>query len=278
MAEDDPMAEHGVTVAHRIEAGGPALAVREAGQGAPVVFLHGFASTGAMWRLAGLMRVEGLRAIAPDQRGHGASGKPHGADDYGLAMVDDVLRVLDALGIEAAHLAGYSMGAEIALSTAARHPGRVLSVVAAGSGWSGPAEAESYARIGRLMGASRDFTEAVRQMRPGMDPKGVEAMLRLLAAHGIEDSDQDMAALAACAGGMAEVVTLSGADIAGIGVPVLGLAGERDGERARIEAMAGVVPDFRMEVLEGRDHLDAVTDPAFAAAVTGFLREVALDR
>ena len=70
--------------------------------------------------------------IALDCRGHGKSDKPHDPEKYGPEMAADVVRLLDHLKIEKAHLIGYSSGAFIAGKVAATHPKRVLSVVYAG--------------------------------------------------------------------------------------------------------------------------------------------------
>ena len=52
----------------------------------------------------------GYRVIALDCRGHGQSGKPQDPGQYGLEMVRDVVRLLDHLNVERAHVVGYAMG------------------------------------------------------------------------------------------------------------------------------------------------------------------------
>ena len=110
-----------------------------AGAGEAVVLIHGWMADSSMWgrdssgntRL-NTKNMDGFRLIALDCRGHGQSDKPHDPAEYGQEMAADVVRLLDHLGIEAAHLLGYSSGAFIAGWVAANHPGRVLSVVYAG--------------------------------------------------------------------------------------------------------------------------------------------------
>jgi pimeloyl-ACP methyl ester carboxylesterase len=75
-----------------------------------------------------------FRVIAFDNRGHGKSEKPHEANAYGLAMVQDVENLLDHLGLERAYIVGYSMGSAIALKFLTMHPDRVRSAVIGGSG------------------------------------------------------------------------------------------------------------------------------------------------
>ncbi len=84
------------------------------GRGEPVVLIHGFTGSYARhWEspdvIAALTQA-GYRVIAMDCRGHRQSGKPTGASDYGLELVRDAGRLLDYLGIERAHVVGYSMG------------------------------------------------------------------------------------------------------------------------------------------------------------------------
>src|SRR6266542_760882 len=78
------------------------------GRGAPVVLLHGFTGSYARhWEAPGViaaLQAAGYRVIAMDCRGHGQSGKPTEPSQYGLEMVQDVLRLLDHLHVERAHV------------------------------------------------------------------------------------------------------------------------------------------------------------------------------
>ncbi len=77
----------------------------------------------------------GFRAIALDNRGHGASDKFYDPESYtGAAMAEDALRLLDHLEIAKADVIGYSMGARIAAVLALAHPERVRGVVFGGLG------------------------------------------------------------------------------------------------------------------------------------------------
>src|SRR3954469_11012898 len=107
------------------------------GTGEPVVLIHGWMGDSSTWGRdrsgnTKLKGVDGFRLIALDCRGHGKSDKPHDADQYGPEMAADVVRLLDHLKVEKAHLVGYSSGAFIAGKVAATHPERVLSVVYGG--------------------------------------------------------------------------------------------------------------------------------------------------
>lgn len=252
-------------------AGVPIHYVDTGGDGAPVVLIHSFGSTSELWTLAGILGEGDYRTIAIDARGHGESGKPAGADAYGIAMVDDVVGLLDELDIDAAHIIGYSMGAEIALKLTVEHPEAVLSLTVGGSGWSGPAEYESYQFVGMSLGDTDSFAAWIRNMNPEMTDESFGFLVGLLEAHGIREDGQNTRALADVALGMNGLINLTEEEIAAIDVPVLGIAGELDVERPNIEAMEGVVADFTMVVIDGADHLDAPLNEAFRDAVFTFL-------
>ena len=107
------------------------------GAGEPVVLIHGYGVTASInWKLPGILPAlaRNYRVVALDVRGHGRSDKPHDPAEYGVNMADDVLRMLDHLNIETAHVIGYSMGGFILLKLAVEHPERIRSAVLGGSG------------------------------------------------------------------------------------------------------------------------------------------------
>lgn len=106
------------------------LHVEDAGEGTPVVLLHGLTAT-HRYVVMGSRSLErtGHRVLAYDARGHGASDPAPGPGDYTYAdLAGDLLGVLDARGIERAVLAGASMGAHTALRVALEHPERVAAL------------------------------------------------------------------------------------------------------------------------------------------------------
>ncbi|GGL70803.1 alpha/beta fold hydrolase [Wenxinia marina] len=257
-----------------IDANGVPLRFTDEGSGPAIVLLHGFAGSSHLWTATGLAPMEGFRTITFDARGHGGSGRPETADAYGAEMVADVLRVMDARGVAAAHLVGYSMGAETALRVAVEQPDRVLSVVAAGSGWSGDAEAQGYAFIAEALAGVDTFGAFMAAMAPegGMPAEAEAAMGDLLAAHGI-DPGQPAAPLAAVAGGLPAIISIDAAALGMLDVPVLGIAGADDPEWPNVEALAGAVPGATATAIADADHLTAPLAPDFAAAVAAFLAD-----
>jgi pimeloyl-ACP methyl ester carboxylesterase len=113
--------------------GGPlSLALAEAGEGGrPLLLVHGF--TGAKEdfteHLDALAEL-GWHAVAPDQRGHGASAKPEDEDDYSFeAFAADLFGLLDALGWERCVALGHSMGGMVVQTAILDQPHRFDGLV-----------------------------------------------------------------------------------------------------------------------------------------------------
>lgn len=118
-----------------VTANGVKLWVEEAGDGPPLVFLHEFGGDVRVWRNQIAHFRNAYRCVAYNSRGYPPSDVPESEDAYGQDIAfADLLGLLDALAIDAAHLVGLSMGAYTALRFALLHPKRVLSVVAASGG------------------------------------------------------------------------------------------------------------------------------------------------
>jgi 3-oxoadipate enol-lactonase len=108
------------------------LLVAERGQGAPLIFIHGYTNDHDLWHESMAAFSRDHRCVAYDVRGHGGSSSPstgYGVQDH----TDDLLRVMDSLKIAAASLIGLSMGGGIALSAVLAHPERVDRLVLASS-------------------------------------------------------------------------------------------------------------------------------------------------
>ena len=123
------------------------------GAGQAVVLLHGLASNARIWdgvasRLAGA----GLRVVALDQRGHGASEQPGSGYDF-ATLGRDLSAALAALGIERPVLAGHSWGANVALQFAADRPGALAGLALVDGAllgvaeWAGPTLDEARRRL-----------------------------------------------------------------------------------------------------------------------------------
>jgi pimeloyl-ACP methyl ester carboxylesterase len=91
------------------------LNVNIAGQGEPVMLLHGFPDSAELWRLITPILVQaGYRVIAPDQRGFGRSEAPAGVEHYKIKdIAQDAVAILDRLEVKKAKLVGHDWGASI---------------------------------------------------------------------------------------------------------------------------------------------------------------------
>ena len=113
----------------RVVRDGVCLAYHEAGagDGSPILFVHGFGCNGSHFRLQQQHFAASTRTVAVDLRGHGASDAP--LQDYGpIGFADDLRWLCDHLGLERPIVVGHSMGGNIALKLAARAPDFVKAI------------------------------------------------------------------------------------------------------------------------------------------------------
>jgi haloacetate dehalogenase len=110
-----------------IEVDGVRLFVRQGGRrdGPPVLLLHGFPQTHAMWQRVAQRLAPHCRVVLPDLRGYGASAKPPSAPDHApyakRAMAADMAALMRALGHARWHVAGHDRGARVAHRLALDH-------------------------------------------------------------------------------------------------------------------------------------------------------------
>jgi 2-succinyl-6-hydroxy-2,4-cyclohexadiene-1-carboxylate synthase len=118
--------------------------VRCAGDGQPLLLLHGFAGSGALWTpLVPALVAQGWHVIAPDLLGHGASDAPSDPARYAAReQAADLAALLETLRIASCSVLGYSMGGRLALHFTLEYPERVSTLVleSASPGLADPAE------------------------------------------------------------------------------------------------------------------------------------------
>lgn len=107
--------------------GGGRMYYEEHGSGEPVLLLHGHTLDRRMWDGQVAVLQDRWRVIVPDLRGYGKTSDP--AEGYQFTHADDVLALMDSLGIERAHVVGLSMGGYVAGDMVAMFPERLLSCV-----------------------------------------------------------------------------------------------------------------------------------------------------
>jgi pimeloyl-ACP methyl ester carboxylesterase len=129
----------------RIPVDGIELNVSVEGEGEPVLLIHGFPDSSALWRsVTPRLNAAGYQTVALDQRGFGESDAPEGKRRYALThLAADALAVLDALGIHRAHLVGHDWGAAVGWYLAGTHPDRFHTFTALSLG-----HARAYAAAG----------------------------------------------------------------------------------------------------------------------------------
>jgi pimeloyl-ACP methyl ester carboxylesterase len=240
---------------------GVEIAFLDEGSGEPIVLVHGFASNKEVnWVFPGWVTTlthAGRRVIALDNRGHGASTKLYDPAAYHSAiMADDVRALLDHLGLRRADVMGYSMGARNTAFLALANPEHVRSAVLGGVG------IRIVDGVGLPSDAIAQAFEAP-MLADVTDPTG--HMFRAFA----EQTKSDLHALAACIRGSRQ--SLDRVQLARIAVPVLVVAGTNDTVAGSADELAALVPGAQALAIPGRDHMLAVGDKVFKAAVLTFL-------
>jgi haloacetate dehalogenase len=117
---------------HELEARGARVHARVGGNGPPVLLLHGYPQTHAMWhRVAGPL-AERFTVVAADLRGYGDSGKPPSAPDHApyskRAMAQDLVDAMGLLGLGEFHVVGHDRGGRVGHRLAIDHAARVRSL------------------------------------------------------------------------------------------------------------------------------------------------------
>ena len=244
------------------DSNGVQIYFEEHGKGEPVVLVHGFASRadhnwGAMNWYTTLSPH--YRVIALDCRGHGKSGKPHDAAAYaGETMGEDVVRLLDHLGIKRTLIMGYSMGARIVTGLLMHHPDRLRAAVLGGIG----AVSEDAPSFDRQPIVDALLAETSSNLKgPGQD-------FRQFA----ETVGNDLKALAAVMASNRDDFTGERIAAAKIRVPVMIVIGTKDVLVGNPKLLRDSIPGSKLVMLEGHDHLSAPADPHYKEAVLEFFK------
>lgn len=248
----------------------------EAGQGTPVVLLHGFPLSSVIWHEQQQRLSAHYRVITPDLRGHGQSPAPLGVYEMDL-MARDVLATLDSLDIKKAIILGHSMGGYVTLAAWKLAPERFLALGLINS--QAGADTEE-GRQGRYKMAEKVAAEGSKVMAEAMIPKlfapdlPAEAPIREQVRRMILNTPP--AGIIGTLKGMA-VRSDSGAMLAKLNLPVLILTGDKDQiippEKAK--ALASAISTATLTMVANAGHMPMLEQPeATTKALRDFLSEV----
>ncbi|MBI0534385.1 alpha/beta hydrolase [Roseomonas sp. KE2513] len=258
----------------RFASAGVPIRFIEAGRGEPVILVHGYTvDTEAQWVETGVFGTlaEGFRVIGMDARGHGRSGKPHDPAQYGPEMGMDVVRLLDHLGLQRAHIVGYSMGSHVVAQLVTLRPERFATLTLGGAcgrlGWT----AEDQRRVD-VESAEMDqglLTSQIIRLWPRNQPPPSEAEIRAQSERAL--AGKDPRALAAVRrSNPAQVIAVEG--LAAAPVPMLGVVGTADPYLRDFERLKAARPALQLVTIEGASHGTAPGRPEFVRGVADFLR------
>jgi len=218
---------------------GTRLYVEEAGQGAPIVFVHEYAGDWRSWEPQMRYFSRAYRCVTYSQRGYPPSDVPTEPQRYGQEIArDDVIAVMDGLGLEKAHVVGHSMGAATALHVGIRYPQRCLSVTAAGCGYGSSPDsavveqtraasretAQMFETLPFATAAARYADGPTRQTYKHKDPRGFAEFAKMLAEHSAQGHALTMRELQAKRPTLWDME----ADLKRFSVPLLVVVGDED--------------------------------------------------
>jgi pimeloyl-ACP methyl ester carboxylesterase len=268
---------------------GVKLHYEECGSGTPIVFVHEFAGDCRTWEPQQRHFSRRYRCIAYNARGYPPSDVPVDVERYSQQRArDDILAVLDALGIERAHVVGNSMGGFATLHFGMAYSPRALSLVVAGCGYG--AHPSQYAQF---QAQSRELAKSMldkgmahvaatyghgpsRLQLKEKDPRGFAEFVRQFSEHSAQGSANTMLGYQARRPSLYDLT----ADMARITAPTLIVAGDEDD--AVLEPsllMKRTIPAAGLVVLPKSGHMTNLEDPAlFNRLLEDFFHQVEAGR
>jgi pimeloyl-ACP methyl ester carboxylesterase len=264
---------------------GVKLHYEESGSGTPIVFVHEFAGDWRTWEPQVRHFSRRYRCIAYNARGYPPSDVPADVARYSQQRArDDILAVLDGLGIERAHVVGNSMGGFAALHFGIAQSSRALSLVVAGCGYG--AHPDQYEKF---QAQSRELAQTMldqgmahvaatyghgpsRLQLKEKDPRGFAEFVKHFSEHSAQGSANTMLGYQSRRPSLYSLT----AQMAAITAPVLIVAGDEDD--AVLEPslmMKRTIPTSGLFIMPGSGHMTNLEDPAlFNRVVEDFFHQV----
>ena len=239
------------------DSNGVRLRYVEQGQGPAIVLMHGYTGTADRHFLAnGVFAnlAKDHRVIAIDLRGHGKSGKPVTASEYGHQMALDLVRLLDHLKIQRAHVLGYSLGAMIAGRLATLHPERLISVAYVASlplrTTDTYMEKFASASVEELESDLPFKSLALALQPPGAKPPTDDEIRKAVAPLVAANNVKALAALWRGYKGLA----VSDQQLKAVTIPSIVITGSEDMSAAGVPELNKTQPQIRTVVVQGAQH------------------------
>jgi pimeloyl-ACP methyl ester carboxylesterase len=268
---------------------GVGLHYEEQGEGFPLLFVHEFAGDHRSWAPQVAHFADRYRCITYAARGYPPSDVPGELDAYSQARaVADCVAVLDAAGVDQAHVVGLSMGGFCTLHLALRHPDRVRSAVVAGVGYGAQPEAqerfrresegiaEQFAKDGAANVAEWYAVGPARVQFQNKNRDGWELFARQLAEHDSQGAALTMRGVQSRRPSLYDLQD----DLAACRVAILILAGDEDEGCLETDLMLKrTLPVSGFQLLPRTGHTCNLEEPElFNAAVDHFLGQVEAGR
>lgn len=246
----------GVTIHYHVEGDGP-----------PLVLQHGLTSSLQNWYAYGFVEElqKDYRVIMVDARGHGRSSKPHDPKEYDLKLrVNDVLAVMDDLGVSKAHYMGYSMGGRIGFGIVLHALDRFHSLILGGISADTPnTDVPPEDRISVLRQGMAQYVADAESKEGPMEAGRRERLL--------DNDPQALIAATTAPRGTDGVEAL----LPQLNIPSLLYCGEADGFFQGAKEASQIIPNARFASFPGLNHgqVSRAAD-AVLPHVTRFLKEV----
>jgi len=264
---------------------GVKLYYEETGSGTPIVFVHEFAGDFRSWEPQVRHFSRRYRCIAYNARGYPPSEVPSDVERYSQQRArDDVRSVLDALGLERAHVVGLSMGGFASLHFGIAYSPRALSLVVAGCGYGAhPSQyaqfqeqaralAKSMVEEGMVAVAATYGHGPARTQLKEKDPRGFAEFVRNFSEHSAQGSANTMLGYQARRPSLYDLT----AEMARITAPVLIVAGDEDDATLEPSVlMKRTIPTAALAVLPKSGHVLNLEEPTlFNRVVEDFFHQV----
>jgi pimeloyl-ACP methyl ester carboxylesterase len=235
---------------------GVRLAYDVQGAGEPVLLVQGLGYGRAGWGPARELLAQDFQVVSYDSRGFGESDIPPGP--YSTAeLAGDAVAVLDAAGLESAHVVGISLGGMVAQELALAHPQRVRKLVLCSTTPGGPDAFPMPAQTVALMAQAAQLAPEVALHRfvvNALSSSAPESLVDEIVEHR-NANPPDPAGWLALAG--AGATHDAHARIGGIGAPTLVVHGTEDNvvDPGNARLLAETIPGARLELVHGSGHL-----------------------